>query len=380
MNRRTFNKASLLAATGIISNPVWGIDLSNKNGYRIKLEVCTRLFDGKQCWTHPRAGIVPAMGINGAPRLVMTMNTLDLEGSDVFKGMYGLHTDNLGETWSEPQPLIPLNPRHEVIDGVKRPVAVSDFWPTYHQPSGKLLGTGHTVVYTPDWKVAHPRPRHTSFSVYDPENHQWAAWKKMQMPDTVTFHDAGAGCTQRYDAKDGTILLPIYFRPAGKSSQVTVARCSFDGESMEYLAHGNVLGIEDDTRGLHEPSLTRFNGDYFLTIRNDRRGFVTRSNDGLQFEPIKEWTFDDGQPLGNYNTQQHWVTHHQALYLVYTRKGANNDHVFRHRAPLFMAEVDPDKLVCHSRYRTDTGTGTRRKIRQLWSYSSKSPRNLGHCI
>ncbi|MPN17599.1 hypothetical protein SDC9_164954 [bioreactor metagenome] len=32
------------------------------------------------------------------------------------------------------------------------------------------------------------------------------------------------------------------------------------------------------------------------------------------------------------------------LYLVYTRKGANNDHIPRHRAPLFIAEVDPERL------------------------------------
>jgi hypothetical protein len=32
------------------------------------------------------------------------------------------------------------------------------------------------------------------------------------------------------------------------------------------------------------------------------------------------------------------------LFLVYTRKGASNDHVFRHRAPLFIAQVDPERL------------------------------------
>ena len=32
------------------------------------------------------------------------------------------------------------------------------------------------------------------------------------------------------------------------------------------------------------------------------------------------------------------------LFLVYTRRGAGNDHVFRHRAPLFIAKVDPKKL------------------------------------
>ena len=32
------------------------------------------------------------------------------------------------------------------------------------------------------------------------------------------------------------------------------------------------------------------------------------------------------------------------LYLVYTRRGANNDHVFRHRAPLFAAKVKNMRL------------------------------------
>ena len=32
------------------------------------------------------------------------------------------------------------------------------------------------------------------------------------------------------------------------------------------------------------------------------------------------------------------------LFLVYTRRGANNDHVFRNRAPLFMAQVDVERL------------------------------------
>ena len=164
------------------------------------------------------------------------------------------------------------------------------------------------------------------------------------MPDEAKFHDSGAGCTQRYDLADGTILLPIYFHPPGKSSHVAVARCTFDGETLRYREHGNELGIDDATRGLHEPSLTRYRGEFFLTIRNDRRGFVTRGRDGLHFEPIRPWRFDDGSDLGNYNTQQHWVTHREALFLVYTRRGANNDHVFRHRAPLFMAQVDTERL------------------------------------
>src|SRR5690606_23391275 len=89
---------------------------------------------------------------------------------------------------------------------------------------------------------------------------------------------------------------------------------------------------------------TRFGGTYFLTLRNDEAGHVATSADGRAFGPPAPWTFDDGAPLGNYNTQQHWVTRADGLYLAYTRRGADNDHVFRHRAPLFIARVDPQKL------------------------------------
>ena len=64
----------------------------------------------------------------------------------------------------------------------------------------------------------------------------------------------------------------------------------------------------------------------------------------MHWLPIKEWTFDDGQELGSYNTQAHWLSHSDGLFLTYTRRGANNDHIARNRAPLFIAEVDPVNL------------------------------------
>ena len=360
IDRRNFMKTSLISGVSLSSIPLLGktVDQSMKRNnpvaYRLTRDVPTKLFDGKQCWVHPRAGLLPGAGRNGIvrarlpgarlPRVVMTMNTLDLSGSDVFKGMVGMHTDTLGKSWTEPHQIAGLSPRYETISGTKCPVAASDFWPGFHAATQTLLGTGHTIVYTPDWEVKNPRPRHTAYSVYDPDKNQWAAWRKLIMPDGEKFQNAGAGCVQRYDEADGTILLPIYFLPPDKNAQVTVVRCSFDGTTLQYQEHGNELGIDNETRGLHEPSITRFGGNYFLTIRNDRQGFVTRSRDGLHFEAIQPWTFDDGSSLGNYNTQQHWVTHSDGLFLVYTRRGANNDHVFRHRAPLFMAQVDPERL------------------------------------
>ncbi len=312
--------------------------------YDLSRTTPTHRYDGKTCWCHPRAGAVPGAGREGRPRVVLTMNTLDVAGSDVFKAVYCIDTDDLGRSWSRPRAVPELAPRYEQLDGERRPVAFSDAWPAWHDPTSTLLATGHTVVYTPQWKVARPRPRHTAYSVYRPATRTWSRWQKLQMPPGGEFDDAGAGCVQRLDMADGSILLPIYFRTPRHNSRVTVTRCTFDGRTLDYHQHGNVLSIDDGTRGLHEPSLTRFDGRFYLTIRNDKQGFVTRSRDGLEYEPIVPWQFDDGQPLGNYNTQQHWVTQPRGLFLVYTRRGANNDHVFRHRAPLFMAQVDPDTL------------------------------------
>jgi hypothetical protein len=136
----------------------------------------------------------------------------------------------------------------------------------------------------------------------------------------------------------------VYFRAFGeKDYRATVLRCGFDGQNLTFKEAGDELARQGG-RGYPEPSLVRFGGRYFLTLRNDTAAYVTTSTDGLRFAEPKLWRWDDGTELGSYNTQAHWVSHSQGLFLVYTRKGAGNDHVFRHRAPLFIAQVDPDKL------------------------------------
>lgn len=346
VSRRTFLASSAIAgiSTFSLAPRILHGDDGPGLAYANELGVAARLFDGRRCWVHPRAGIVPGAGPNAAPRVMMTMNTLDLDGSDVFKAMFDLHTDDLGKTWTEPHQRQALAPRMEVIDGVERPVSASDFWPTWHTASNTLLGTGHSIAYTPEWKVVANRPRHTVYAAFDATSDTWSSWQKLAMPEGPKFAKAGAGCTQRVDEPDGTILLPFYFQPPDSNSQVAIMRCAFDGRKLSYLEHGNELRVEDATRGIGEPSLVTHQGRYYLTIRHNERAYVTHSDDGLHFESLQSWKFDDGSDLGSYNTQAHWVAHTEALYLVYTRRGLNNDHVFRHRAPLVMAQVDTERL------------------------------------
>ncbi len=309
-------------------------------GLNIERAVMTRGYDGTMCWVHARAGAIPSQNETSRPTVVMTSQPLMLKGSDVFYALSSSVSLDLGKSWS---PLTPQRgfERQKIDDRIEE--TVSDFTPAWHQASGKLLGTGHTVRYL-DNRVMRVRPRFTAYSVYDPIANTWGKPKTLKMPDEVRFENCGAGSVQRYDLPDGNILLPVYFKdPKSTQFSVTVCLCRFDGSEMTYVKHGSELTL-DVKRGFAEPSITKFGDRFFLTLRNDDHGYVATSSDGLNYETPQRWTFDDGSDLGNYNTQQHWVTHPEGLYLVYTRRGANNDHVFRHRAPLFIAQVDPEKL------------------------------------
>ncbi len=80
-----------------------------------------------------------------------------------------------------------------------------------------------------------------------------------------------------------------------------------------------------------------------MTIRaEDDRGYVTTSLDGLHWGQQRAWCWDDGEPLVMSSTQQRWLVHSDALFLVYTRRTAENARVVRWRAPLFVARVNPD--------------------------------------
>ena len=321
-------------------------------------------FDGSKCWVHARAGAVPAEAMvrdagdsaSTDPQVVMTMQKLLLSGSDVFYALNETRSLDLGASWTEPirhdsfarQTFGSQSPPTgaEIAPQLLRDgdqTTVCDFTPKWHAASGRLLGIGQTVWYR-DNRVMHLRPRGIAYAVYDLPTNSWLPWKTLALPADSKFQSAGAGSAQRVDLPGGDVLIPFYFKqPAESQYSVAVCRCRFDGRNLEFIEMGNELTVPIK-RGLYEPSLTLFQGTYYLTIRNDEHAYVSSSQDGLHFAPERKWTFDDGSDLGSYNTQQHWVTHSDALYLVYTRRGADNDHVFRHRAPLFIAQVDTQSL------------------------------------
>lgn len=306
--------------------------------YSVATQVIHSGYDRKTCWVQTRGGVIPPH------TAVVTTQKLRITGSDIFYGINDLRSDDFGVTWTAPAPQPGLM-RRANPDGTED--CPCDGTPTWHAKSGKLLLTGHLAQYRNDELVHGMRPRSTYYSVYDESARLWSEWKSVPLPpgDPACFN-SGAGCVQRFDLPDGDILLPIYFRAKEDTTgcfRASVMRCGFDGKDVTFKERGPDL-VCPEPRGFCEPSLTCLNGRFYLTLRNDVRGYVTSGREGLHFDELKPWTFDDGSEIGNYNTQQHWVTHSEGLFLVYTRRGANNDHVFRHRAPLFMARVDTERL------------------------------------
>lgn len=316
--------------------------MSDPLSFTHHLTTITSGFDGRTCWVQARGGVMP--GSDRQPVAVVTMQKLLLSGSDIFYSLHESRSDDRGESWS-PLREIPSTRRWKEPPNIE--AVLCDATPTWHAATGKLLCIGHVARYVGDHLMPWPRPRQAGYTIYDPATAAWSPVKLLAMPDEKLYFSSGAGSAQRVDLPDGDILLPIYFTGLGDDKQpfsAAVLRCGFDGQTLAVKQVGSAHSVPI-VRGLYEPSITQHQGRFYLTLRNDEAGYVADSDDGLHFNEPRLWTFDDGQLLGNFNTQQHWVSHSDGLYLVYTRRGLNNEHVFRCRAPLVIAQVDPQKLV-----------------------------------
>jgi hypothetical protein len=265
------------------------------------------------------------------------MTLQPISGSDVYGHVHWSQSINAGTTWSDPAPIPGLG-RKPPADGLEE--GVCDVVPDYHAKTETILAIGHNVFYKNN-KLATPQPpRHPVYSVRDTVG-DWSVPKVLKWDDPRGSAIYTCGCGQRVTLENGDILIPFSFGPKDRVDRSVAAfRCSFDGKDVSIKEIGNELR-RPVKRGLLEPSMTLLDGRYYMTIRaEDDRGYVTQSNDGLHWPEPQPWCWDDGTPLTMSTTQQHWLTHSDALYLVYTRMAETNAKVFRWRAPLFIALVD----------------------------------------
>lgn len=285
-------------------------------------------------WFHPRACVVPTA--NG-PMVLMTLQTIS--GSDVFGPVHWMTTSDLGKTWTDPQPLPALG-RVPADNGWKE--GVCDVVPEYHAPTKTVLAMGHNVFYHgPKFDTQQP-PRWPMYAVWN--NGAWSERRKLEWDDPRGSLIYTCGCGQRVVLDKGDIAFVMSFGSNRNSRSAAGVHCSFDGKAVAIKKVGTEMK-HTAGRGLLEPSLVRWKGTFFVTMRaEDNHGYVATSDDALDFAEKQPWCWDNGEAVPMSTTQQHWLTHSDALFLVYTRKDASNLKVPRWRSPLFMAQVDPQRL------------------------------------
>ncbi|NLY02676.1 MAG: exo-alpha-sialidase [Rhodopirellula sp.] len=292
-------------------------------------------------WFHPRVCVVPG---DSGPTAFMTLQTI--AGSDYFGPVHWMTSADLGRTWTEPQPVPPLG-RAGQPDSSEE--GVCDVVPQWHPATKTVLALGHNVFYSGPRFSADQPPRRPVYAVW--RDGRWGPRRTLDWNDPRGAYIYTNNCGQRVVLPNGDILLAFTYGPErNKPRSVSGVIGSFDGDTLRVKEVGEEI-THDKGRGLLEPSLAEFRGRFYMTIRaEDNRGYVSAGDDGLQWTPKQPWAWDDGEPLVLSTTQQHWLPHSEALWLVYTRKDASNLNVIRWRSPLWMAQVDTDTL----RLRRDT--------------------------
>lgn len=296
--------------------------------------------DGKsRTWFHPRACMLP--GPDGRPMALMTLQ--EIGGSDYFGQVHWSASTDLGRTWSEPQPIAALgrDPIPGRTDDLR--AAVCDVTPQYHPQTGTAIALGHVVFYKGAYFARQEQlPRYPVYVTRSPDG-VWSPRRILEWDDPRGAHIYSNNCGQRVILANGDVQMSFTFGPKEEHRMVAGVQASFDGQLLKVKAVGPPL-LHPHGRGLLEPSVTRFDDRFWITIRaEDNRGYVSVSGDGLHWEDQRAWAWDDGAPLDMSTTQQHWLTHSDGLFLVYTRKDDSNTAVIRWRSPLWVAQVDTER-------------------------------------
>ena len=296
----------------------------------------TRLFpgfDGKFC------KVCPSVASDGGKNQLIAYQKLLLSGSDVVYGMLMTKSIDGGKTFSEH--LVQTEIADVYHDGLR--TAYSAFL-HYHKHSRRWFALGCSEDYADDSLPIVRAGTSLTMPMFYPVDFENCRIKKGQILP-MPFPVIGAvPMGQIIEEENGDILVPFSFttdeHPIGS---LLTARYRLTDTGITLVEAGMPIVTHTLARGYAEPSIAKLNGKYYMTIRTDEMGMFAVSDDGLTFAEPRPWTWEDGSLIGNCNTQQHWIVSQNGLFLAYTRSGAHNDHVFRNRAPIFMARFDEER-------------------------------------
>ncbi len=288
-------------------------------------------------YMHPSVALLPD------DRWLMTLQEqLD---DDYYGAVHYCISDDYGESWSAPEAIEAfrtnkLSPR--VAEGVADVRC-------FNLDAATILAIGCNAYYTAQgcatWDrttvLDVPTPEYPVYALY--RNGAWGPRRELRIaPPGATADYWRIACAQiARGMREHEWILPLYTGQGHYAAQTIAVRWT-GGDRLEMIAAGNVLRNAVG-RGMIEPSVIKFGSRYFMTLRaEDECGYWTVSGDGLQWDKPRCWCYIDGERLTMSSTQQHFLFLDGQLYLLYTRKTPDNGHVMRFRAPLFIAQFEPD--------------------------------------
>ena len=305
--------------------------------------------------------IQPFVDTDGNGLALMTYQHLRMTGMDAFYADFMTRSTDGGRTWSEPKEieLFAVNDANRDDRGFRIGKYVN---PRYHRKSGTWFSTGTADLFYPDdyadasrrgkiyqtYQEGHPYAW-PIYGTVDAENATITACKTLDFPIP---YELAMPFGQGVELEDGSVLLPFYYRPIGNGavSRIVVIRYAFANDTLTVAETGTPLENPADcgSRGICEPSIVRYNGKFYMTIRSDAKSYWATSDDGLTWTKPAEWHFTGGAALNTDSTQQHWAVVDGKLHLVYTRVHAlaeGEAQVFRSRAPLYISRVDVANML-----------------------------------
>ena len=301
---------------------------------RIELNKIVGNFNGKDCFVLVRCGTL------GGENLIMTAQKLDVDGMDFFSPIYISESADNGKNWSQ------FHRENAFVDNFSKNGMRSVFGDVthiFHKKTAVPLIVGRRFLYAEGKKSPQAITTHrVCYSTYNVQEKKFNNVAEVEVEGDYPFGITSWG-SQMIEEENGDILIPVAILYENGHYTSAVMRCAFDGETLKYVSMSNQLDVSE-SRGVFEASLIKFSGKYYLTVRHDSAGYFSISDDGQNFSEPEPWHWDNGEILPTYNTQQHWLENNGNLYLIYTRRAENNDHVFRNRAPLFVAEVDTENM------------------------------------
>ena len=171
----------------------------------ISLNKISTGFKGERCYVHARGVILP----NGFG--VITMQKLELSGSDIFYGIEMVKTQDFGKTFTPPTPCANLS-RVYCPDGTS--YVMCDATPFYHKATGKIILTGHMAWYGADNKrLKEVRPISPLYAVYNEATGTFDRFKKIEIPNQDEYYLSGTGCSQIVECAGGELIIPFYYTP-----------------------------------------------------------------------------------------------------------------------------------------------------------------------